>query len=100
MTFPSEKALKKVRKKLENKKGFQMLDPEADELAKLRFRICQDLLKYAKKHELGTVELGEELGISKSDVSRIFNHRIERFSTDRLLRLYAIVFPDFKLKVS
>jgi len=100
MPFPSEKELKKVRKKLERAKGFQMLDPDADEVAKFRFKLCQELLKYARKNSLNSAEMAKNLGITKADMSRIFNHRIERFSTDRLLKLCSIVKPDLKLKVA
>ena len=100
MSFPSEKQLKKMREKLKNKEGFKMLASDADELDKLRFRVCQDLLKYAQKNEFTSGEMAEELGIPDSDMSRIFNHNIERFSTDKLLKLYSVVYPDYKLKVS
>lgn len=100
MSFPSEKQLEKMREKLKDKEGFKMLDPDADELAKLRFRICQDLLKYAQEQQLTSSEMAEELGIPNSDMSRIFNHNIDRFSTDKLLKLYSTIYPDYKLKVS
>ena len=100
MSYPSDKQLKKMRGRLKNKDGFKMLDPDADELDKLRFRLCQDLLKYAKKNELTSGEMADELGIPNSDMSRIFNHNIDRFSTDKLLKLYSVAYPDYKLKVS
>ena len=58
------------------------------------------ILKYARKNKITAQEMAEKLGIPGSDMSRIFNHNIERFSTDKLLKLYAIVYPDYKLKVS
>ena len=100
MAFPSEKELKRVRKKLAKVQGFLMLAPNADELARFRFRICQDLLKYARENELTAVEMARFLGVPKADMSRIFNHRIDRFSTDKLIRLYAKINPDYRLKVA
>ncbi len=100
MSFPSEATLAKMRKKLAKMEGFLALDQDADELSRFRFSICQNLLKYAKKHDLSTTEMAEVLGITKADMSRIFNHRVERFTTDRLVRLYAIIKPHYKLKVS
>lgn len=100
MAFPSEKELKRVREKLARTKGFLMLAPNADELAKFRFRICQDLLKYAHENKLTAAEMAHLLAIPKADMSRIFNHRIDRFSTDKLIRLYAKVNPDYRLKVA
>ena len=100
MGFPSEKKLKKIRAKLEKADGFLMLEPNADELAKFRFKICQELLKYAKKEDYSDKEMAEYLEITKADMSRIFNHRIDKFSTDKLIHLYSIINPDYKLKVS
>ena len=100
MAFPSEKELKRVRKKLNRAQGFLMLSANADELAKFRFRICQEILKYSLQEKLNTVEMAKLIGIPKSDMSRIFNHRIDRFSTDKLVRLLAKIKPDFQLKVA
>jgi predicted XRE-type DNA-binding protein len=100
MGLPSKKALKKARDKLDKAQGFLMLDPDADELAKFRFKICQELLKYAQKYKMNASELADALGITKADMSRIFNHRIDRFSTDKLVMLYAKINPDYKLKVA
>lgn len=100
MPFPSEEELKRIRKKLARTKGFSMLAPDADELAQFRFRICQDLLKYAHENKLTAAETARFLGITKADMSRIYNHRIDRFSTDKLIRLYAKINPDYRLKVA
>ncbi len=100
MAFPSENELKKIRKHLEKSKGFVMLDPEADEREKFRFNLCQKLLKYAQREKLNTSEMAKLLKVTKADMSRIFNHRIERFSTDKLIYLYAKVNPDYELKVA
>ncbi|MCM0606979.1 MAG: XRE family transcriptional regulator [Xanthomonadaceae bacterium] len=100
MGFPSKKELSKIRAKLSKKPGFLMLSPDADELARFRFQICQDLLKYSQQHELSAVAMAKFLGITKADMSRIFNHRITRFSTDKLIRLYSKINPDYRLKVA
>ncbi len=100
MTFPSEKELKKIRKKLEKTEGFAMLDPDASELDRFRFKICQELLKYAQKKNMSAIEMANFLGITKADMSRIFNHRIDRFSTDKLLSLFAKIKPNYQLRVA
>ena len=100
MRFPGKDELRRVRKKLDKVEGFQMLDPEADELDKFRFGICQELLRYAQDGKLTAVQMAAMLGITKADMSRIFNHRIERFSTDKLIRLYAQIRPDYRLEVA
>lgn len=100
MTFPNRKKLTKIHKKLEQEPGFLMLSPNASELDKMRFSISQELLKYAQKKNLKAVEMASFLGITKADMSRIYNHRIDKFSTDKLLQLYEKIKPNYKLKVS
>ena len=100
MPFPSEKDLKKVRNQLGKAPGFLMLPPDSDQLAKFRFEICQGLLNYAQAKEMTAVEMAELLGITKADMSRVFNHRIVRFSTDKLIRLYAKIKPNYRLQVA
>jgi predicted XRE-type DNA-binding protein len=100
MGFPSEKELKRARVKLKKNQGFLMLSSSADELEKFRFNICQELLKYAQVHKLTAVEMAKFLAITKADMSRIFNHRIMRFSTDKLVRLYSKINPEYRLKVA
>ncbi len=100
MAFPSAKELQRARKKLQIAEGFLVLPPDADELDRFRFNICQEILKYAQSKDLNTVGMARFLEIPKSDVSRIFNHRISRFSTDKLLRLYSKIKPNYRLKVA
>lgn len=100
MGFPNEKELKRAKAKLKRNQGFLMLSPDADELEKFRFNICQELLKYAQNHDLTAVEMAKFLEITKADMSRIFNHRIARFSTDKLVRLYSRINPRYRLKVA
>ena len=76
MGFPNENELKRIRAKLKKNQGFLMLSPSADELSKFRFNICQELFKYASKHNLTAVEMAKFLRITKADMSRI-----TRFST-------------------
>ena len=100
MAFPNEKELKKIRKKLRKAEGFLMLDPNADELTRFRFEICQEFLKYAQERRMTAVQMAKMLGIPKADMSRIFNHRLDRFSTDKLIRLYAKIRPEYRLEVA
>jgi predicted XRE-type DNA-binding protein len=93
MNFPDEKKFKKMRDKPQKVDGFLMLDEEASELDRFRFKICQELLKYSHKNEFKDAEMAELLGLTKVDMSRIFNHRIDKFSTDKLIQLYAKIKP-------
>lgn len=100
MSFPDKKTLERMRKKLEKAEGFRMLEEDASELDRFRFKICQELLKFSLKKGYKDIEMADLLGITKADMSRIFNHRIDKFSTDKLLKIYAKIKPDYKLRVS
>jgi predicted XRE-type DNA-binding protein len=100
MGFPNAKELQRARKKLTKAEGFLMLPADADELARFRFKICQELLKYAQSKGLTSAAMADFLEIPKADMSRIFNHRIGRFSTDKLVRLYSKINPDYRLRVA
>lgn len=100
MSFPDKKKLDKMRKKLKDVDGFLVLDANATELEKFRFKICQELLKYSQKNEYNNSEMAKLLNITKADMSRIFNHRIDKFSTDKLIKIYSVIKPEYKLKVS
>lgn len=100
MGFPSESELKKIRKKLAKAQGTLMLGPNATPLEKFRWDICQKFVVYKQKHKLTVEQMAAILGTDKAKVSKILRHRIENFSTDRLLTLLQILYPETKLKVA
>jgi predicted XRE-type DNA-binding protein len=100
MAFPSESELKKIRKKLAKAKGTLMLAPNATLREKFRWDICQKFVVYKQKHDLTVEALADILGTDKAKVSKILRHRIDSFSTDRLLTLLEIIYPKTELKVA
>ncbi|MES2767526.1 MAG: XRE family transcriptional regulator [Bdellovibrionota bacterium] len=100
MGFPNKKEINKILKQLEKAKGSLALQPNATPLEKFRWDICQKFIKYEREHGYNQTELAATLGIDKSKMSKILHHRIDEFSTDRLLTLYQKINPKVKLKVS
>lgn len=100
MRFPSEAELKKMRKKLASVEGTFMLASNATPLEKFRWDICQQFVIYKQKHKLSLQEMAEILGTDKAKVSKILRHRIQSFSTDRLITLLQIINPKTELKVA
>ena len=100
MKFPSESQLKKVRTKLARVPGTLMLAPNATALEKFRWDICQKFVVYKQKHDLTLEAFAKILGTDKAKVSKILRHRIDSFSTDRLVTLLQIIYPDTKLRVA
>lgn len=100
MGFPSEKELARVRKKLEKVDGTLALRPNASSLEKFRWELHQKFVIYLLEHKLTQRKLAERLEIDESKMSKILRHRLDEFSTDRLITLYQKINPKLKLKVS
>ena len=100
MSFPDKKEINKVLKKLEKAEGTLMLHPDATILEKLRWDICQRFIAYKISKGLTQKAVAETLNIDEAKISKIMRHRIEEFSTDRLISLYTSLDPDLTLKVS
>lgn len=100
MAFPSESQLKKVRGKLARSAGTLMLAPDATALEKLRWDICQKFVIYKQEHQLTVEAMAQVLGTDKAKGSKILRHRIESFSTDRLVMMLQILYPNTKLRVA
>jgi len=100
MKFPSKKTLDTMRKKLAKADGTLMISPDASPLERFRWDLCQKFLQFKMDHDLSQVQLAELLGVDKAKVSKILHHRIEEFSTDRLVTLYQKIDPDIVIKVS
>jgi len=98
--WPSKEELNKVLKKLEKVEGTLMLPENPTPLEKFRWDICQQFIRYAREHALRQVDLAEELGIDKSQVHKILHHRIDEFTTDRLISYLQQLKPNTKLRVS
>jgi predicted XRE-type DNA-binding protein len=99
MGFPSQKQLDKVRARLADTEGTLMLASNATPLERFRWDICQRFIQYKAEHQISQEALAESLGVDKAKVSKILHHRIDEFSTDRLIKLYQELNPRIKLRV-
>ena len=99
MGFPKKADLEKVRSKLETAEGTLMLSPKATPLEKFRWELCQKFIQYKNEQGLTQEQLAGALGVDKAKVSKILHHRIDEFSTDRLITLYQQLNPGIKIRV-
>jgi predicted XRE-type DNA-binding protein len=99
MGFPGKAELKKVTKRLSKTEGSLALGQNATPLEKFRFDLCQKFIKYKLQNEINQKEIASLLGVDEAKVSKILRHRIDEFSTDRLIDLYQRLDPDLKLRV-
>lgn len=99
MGFPNKKQLDRVRAKLAQVEGTLMIAVDATPLERFRWDICQKFIQFKAENQISQEDLAESLGVDKAKVSKILHHRIEEFSTDRLIKLYQKLNPQIKLKV-
>jgi predicted XRE-type DNA-binding protein len=99
MGFPSEKELKKIRRKLSKVEGSRIVGDEGTPIEKLKFSICQKFVKYHLDTGITQKELSILLGIDEALVSKLLRNRIESFTLDRLLKFLSIIYPNYKLEL-
>lgn len=97
--FPSHTEIKKISKKLENVEGTKAIAKNASPLERFRFELQQKFVIYKIKMKCTQKEMAEKLEIDEAKISKILNHRLDEFSTDRLITLYQKIDPNLKLAV-
>ena len=99
MAFPSKKEIELVLKRLEKVEGTLALPANPTPLQQFRWDICQNFIKYKRTHNYTQKQIADVLDIDEPKISKILHHRIDEFSTDRLITLYEKLNPELKLKI-
>lgn len=99
MSFPSEKELKKIRKKLSKVEGSRHVGDEGTPIEKLKYSICQRFVEYYQETGISQKELSILLGIDEALVSKLLRNRIESFTLDRLLRYLSVIYPNYRIEL-
>ena len=100
MGMPNDKRLKEIRKRLEYAEGTKALPKNPTALEKFRWDIQQSLVSYKLTKGCTQKEMAEKAEIDEAKMSKILHHRLEGFSTDRLITIYSKINPKIKLRVS
>lgn len=98
--WPNQKTLERILPDLEKAEGSLHLSDEASPLERFRYQLCQRLLMYKIENNLSQRELADQLNVNESIVSKIFHHRIDNISTDRLISYIQTVSPEIDLRVA
>lgn len=64
-------------------------NPSADQL--LKFELCTYIGNYINSNGLSLSEVQNITGINSSDISRIKNHHLDRFTIDKLIKIYTLL---------
>lgn len=100
MPFPSEKELKRVRKKLENAEPSLGLPEDATELDVLKYELCQKFVAHIVMNKVTQFELANKLDIDPASMNDIVKYRIKHFTLDRLYELTKRLDPNLKLCIA
>ncbi len=73
------------------------LPEDADAIDKLKYKLCREILIFKESKGVTLDELAEKLEIGKTDVSKIINYHIDRYTNDKLYRLALKLIPNFEL---
>jgi predicted XRE-type DNA-binding protein len=100
--FPNRKRLDEVWRRLSDPKvlGSSLLPDGASQIDRAKFKACEAILKYRRKHGLKQKELAERLGIDESRMSEILHYKIDGFTLDRLVSYAQVLYPDLKLDLT
>lgn len=99
MGFPSAKELSRVAEKLKKKEGSLALKANPSVLERFRWELHQQFVEYLYINKISQREMAALLDIDEGKVSKILRHRLDEFSTDRLIKLYEKLNPKMKLKI-
>jgi predicted XRE-type DNA-binding protein len=64
-------------------------NPSPDQL--LKFELCSYIGNYINSQRLSLSKVQELTGINSSDISRIKNHHLERFTIGKLIKIYTLL---------
>lgn len=100
MAYPSQKELNRVRKLLENMEGMTVLGNSGTKVERFKYSICQKFVGFFNKSGMSQKEFAILLSIDEALVSKLLNCKIEVFTSDRLLKLLEIIYPDYEITLA
>jgi hypothetical protein len=90
MNYPDKEKIFKVLDKIKSGKikPTEIADAKASPIDKMKFNICQQILRFKREKNYSNLELSEIIGVGPAVVSRILHCQINRFKVDSLLGYY------------
>ncbi|OFZ48353.1 MAG: hypothetical protein A2381_04120 [Bdellovibrionales bacterium RIFOXYB1_FULL_37_110] len=90
MNYPDQKRIFKAldRIKKGKVKSTKLINNNASPTQKMKFNICQQIIKFKLENDYTNKELSEIIGVGPAVTSRILHCQIDRFKIDSLLGYY------------
>ena len=91
MTYPNKERILKVLDKIQKGKlkPTKMIDKDASPMDKMKFNICQQIIKFKRNKDYSNKDLSEIIGVGSAVISRVLHCHIDRFKIDSLLSYYS-----------
>ena len=100
MSFPNEKTLKIMRKKLDKVEPARLLPKNASKADQVKYKLCEKFVVYLLKHKISQVQLARKLKVDPSRINNIVKYRIDLFTIDKLLDLTEKLEPSIHVEVA
>jgi predicted XRE-type DNA-binding protein len=100
MSFPSERELARVRKKLEKIEPTKLLSKSASKADHLKFDLCKEFVVYLRENDITQLELAKMLDVDPARINEIVKYKIDLFTADRLIGLLEKLNPKCKITVA
>ncbi len=84
--FPNSEEIDSAMKRLDKTQGTSLLSEDASDLERVKFKVCEQYIKYLQEQEITQVVLAKRLGLDQAVVSRILKYNIKAYTLDFLLK--------------
>ena len=90
MSFPDKERIYKVLDRIDkgNMKPTSLIGSDASPIDKMKFNICQKVIKFKRVRDYSNKELAEIIDVGPAVISRVLHCQIDRFKVDALLGYY------------
>jgi len=94
MGFPNATEIESILNEIQDAKPTLVIDLDESSYSDvLKYKLCQEFVKFLNEEEISQAELSRRLEVDKAIVNKIILHRIEHFTIDRLVDLYSSLRP-------
>ena len=100
---PKSKEFKKFLERIEdpNYQGGSWALPEnATTTEKIKYDICEKVIKYKREKKLTTEKLAQKISLSLAETEDILHYRTDYFTLDRLMSYVSKLFPTNEVKIT
>ena len=100
MNYPENKKIEDFLGQLTEDDFSESLSAEASAIDKTKYELCKKFVTYLNEKNMSQADLARLIEVDRSRINWIVKYKIQNFTIDRLYELWAVIEPDFELKVS